>query len=237
MSLHVNESSPLAPIKLARPTSRIELMKSRCVGMNILDIGCLDETAFESKIRSGFWLHEEIASVAKSVIGIDNSDVLKQAPIETGFSTIVFEDIFTLEPANYPNIDVIVMGELIEHLVNPLSVLSQLVGKFPKSSIVLSTPNATGITNVIGALVNRESNHPDHVAIYSYKTLCTLMSRLENVDFQIQPYLTLYSEAVLRNKGLKRKAVLLINAIINRIEWLRPFYSGGFVVTIAPKNI
>ena len=195
--------------------------------MNILDIGCLDETAFESKIRSGFWLHEEIASVAKSVIGIDNSDVLKQAPIETGFSTIVFEDIFTLEPANYPNIDVIVMGELIEHLVNPLSVLSQLVGKFPESSI----------TNVIGALVNRESNHPDHVAIYSYKTLSTLMSRLENVDFQIQPYLTLYSEAVLRNKGLKRKAVLLVNAIINKVEWLRPFYSGGFVVTIVPKNI
>lgn len=228
-------NSPFARLKLIRPVSRIELIKSKCVGKNVLDIGCLDETAFNQKESTGFWLHEEIAAVAKSIIGIDNSKLLEDGPIKTGFSEIHLQDIFTINPTNFPQVDVIVMGELIEHLIDPLSVLVQLIKKFPNSLIVMSTPNATGITNVLGALVNRESNHPDHVAVYSYKILNTLMGRIENVDFKVEPYLTSYSESILASRGLKRLLVKSINVFVNVIERLRPFYSGGYVITVSPR--
>jgi len=129
------------------------------------------------------------------------------------------------------------MGELIEHLTDPFSVLLHIVSEFPQCSIVLSTPNATGITNVLGAMLSRESNHPDHVAIYSYKTLRTLIGRIPNVQIEIKPYLTVYYEAILRNKGLRRLIIKTTNISVNIIEKLRPLYSAGYVVIITPKSL
>ena len=110
------------------------------------------------------------------------------------------------------------MSELIEHLTDPFSVLLHIVSEFPHCLIVLSTPNASVITNVLGALLSRESNHPDHVAIHSYKTLRTLIGRIPNVQIEITPYLTVNYEAVLRNKGLRRLFIKTTNFSINTIE-------------------
>ncbi len=230
------ENQPLAKIRLPKAQFRIDLMKSVCVGKSVLDIGCLDETAFELKARSGFWLHEELAVVSKSIVGLDNSSILKSGPIDTGFSHIQYQDIYQLRQSDFSDTEVIVMGELIEHLTDPFSVLLHLVSEFPQCSIVLSTPNATGITNVLGAMLSRESNHPDHVAIYSYKTLRTLIGRIPDVQIYIQPYLTVYYEAILRNKGLRRLMIKSINFSVNIIEKLRPLYSAGYVVIVTPKS-
>ena len=226
----------MAKISLSKPQYRIDLIKSVCVGKAVLDIGCLDETAFELKVRSGFWLHEELAAVARSIVGLDNSSILKSGPIDTGFSQIRYQDIYQLRQSDFSDTEVIVMGELIEHLTDPFSVLLHIVREFPKCSIVLSTPNATGITNVLGALLSRESNHPDHVAIYSYKTLRTLIGKIHNVQIDIKPYLTVYYEAILRNKGLRRLIIKSTNFSVNIIERLRPLYSAGYVVIIAPSR-
>lgn len=236
MSSEELDYKPLAKIRLPKAQNRIELMKSVCVGKSILDIGCLDETAFELKARTGYWLHEELAAVAKSIVGLDNSSVLKSGPIDTGFSQIQYQDIYQLKQSDFIDAEVIVMGELIEHLTDPFSVLLHVVNEFPQCSIVLSTPNATGITNVLGAVLSRESNHPDHVAIYSYKTLGTLISRIQSVQFEIKPYLTVYYEAILRNKGIKRQLIKALNFFVNRIERIRPLYSAGYVVVITPRQ-
>jgi len=233
VSTPVNSVNPLAPIKLEKPQQRINYIKSVCAGKSVLDIGCLDETAFNKKANSGFWLHEEIAKVARSIVGIDNSSVLGGKSLETGFSTILCHDILKVTSVDIPGVEIVVMGELIEHLIDPLSVLTHLLDNFSQCSIVLSTPNATGITNVLGALLNRESNHPDHVAIYSYKTLMTLMNRAGADHVVIQPYLTLYSEALLRNRGVRKKTIQILTYIINRVERIRPLFSAGYVVTIS----
>ena len=222
----------MVKIKLPRPQYRIDLMKSVCIGKSVLDIGCLDETAFELKKRSGFWLHEELAVVSRSIVGLDNSIILKSGPIDTGFSHIQYQDIYQLKQSDFSDTEVIVMGELIEHLTDPSSVLLHIVSEFPQCSIVISTPNATGITNVLGAMLSRESNHPDHVAIYSYKTLRTLIGRIPNIQIDIKPYLTVYYEAILRNKGLRRLAIKCLNSFVNKIEKLRPLYSAGYVVIV-----
>jgi hypothetical protein len=211
-------------------------MKSVCVGKSVLDLGCLDETAFELKARTGFWLHEELAAVSRSIVGLDNSSILKSGPIDTGFSQIQYQDIYQLRQSDFLDAEVIVMGELIEHLTDPFSVLLHLTSEFPRCSIVLSTPNATGITNVLGAILSRESNHPDHVAIYSYKTLSTLIGRIQSVQFEIRPYLTVYYEAILRNRGIKRLLIKSLNFFVNMIEKIRPLYSAGYVVVISPRT-
>jgi 2-polyprenyl-3-methyl-5-hydroxy-6-metoxy-1,4-benzoquinol methylase len=227
----------LARIWLPKAQDRIDLIRSECVGKSLLDIGCLDETAFKLKPQSGFWLHEELASVSKSIVGLDNSEILKSGPIDTGFSQIRYQDVHHLRRSDFPDAEVIVMGELLEHLTDPLSVLLHITGEFPLCSIVLSTPNATGITNVLGAMLGRESNHPDHVAIYSYKTLGTLIGRIQNVRIDIKPYLTVYYEAILRNKGLKRLLIKSLNFFVNKIEKLRPLYCAGYVVIITPLSV
>jgi hypothetical protein len=47
----------------------------------------------------------------------------------------------------------------------------------PAGRLVLTTPNAHALTNVIGGLAGRELVNPDHVAWLSWRTLEALLGR------------------------------------------------------------
>src|ERR1051325_9348778 len=128
--------------------------------------------------------------------------------------------------------DVIVAGELIEHLENPLEFLRGLGGMPPLSGkrLLFSTPNATAAHNCIIALSKRESTHHDHLCILSFKTLNTLLSRAGYKNWVITPYYSAFDEMKQRNRGGRRKLVGFGQAGINAVEFMFPLLSFGFVV-------
>ena len=69
--------------------------------------------------------------------------------------------------------EVIVAGELIEHLPGPLAFLESIVRmeRLRGATLILTTPNATAAHNVAIGLLSRESTHHDHLCILSFKTL------------------------------------------------------------------
>ena len=74
--------------------------------------------------------------------------------------------------------DVVVIGELIEHLDDAGSMLEAVKPLVaPGGRIVITTPNGHGLFNVCAALAGRELNHPDHVTLYSWYTLSNLLAR------------------------------------------------------------
>ena len=229
---------PMAPLTVRRPVPRNDFIRDACRGKSVLDLGSMDETAYASKRGTGMWLHESIAGVASQVVGVDSSDLVTQAGLQTGPNAVIRRgDITQLaawfegqDPDYAP--DVVVAGEVIEHLANPLAFLSELraIERLRGRKLVLSTPNATACHNVLIGLLSRESTHPDHLCILSYKTLHTLFHRAGFERWSLIPYYAAFPEMRSRHRGLPGAAIAAGERVVNGVEWCFPLLSFGWLV-------
>ncbi len=225
--------TPLERLSVRRPVRRTQFVTERCRGRVVLDLGCRDETAWV-KCDTPHWLHGEIIKVAREVVGVDLSDDVPPEGLQTGPSSrILHGDVNRLEEV-VPGrqFDVVVAGELLEHLTDPLAFLRQLRRLYAGRELVLTTPNATGLSNVILAMAYRESNHHDHLAVFSVKTLNTLCLRAGFQDWEILPYHVYYAEMIFRLHGLARRLVQSAERLVNLAEWMFPMWSGGLILHV-----
>ena len=230
--------TPLERLTVARPVDRISFIARACAGRLVLDLGAMDETAWTAKRGRGTWLHEEIARYARQVEGVDNSAQVPAEGLRTGPNAVIRRgDIadpkgLIAELEECP--DVVVAGELIEHLENPLQFLRRFaaIDRLSGKALILSTPNATALHNFLIGLVRRESTHHDHLCILSYKTLATLCARAGFSDWEIIPYFARFTEMQERQSGLARVAVRAAERVVNALEWMFPLLSFGYIVRI-----
>jgi SAM-dependent methyltransferase len=225
--------TPLERLVVHRPTHRSQFVVERCRGKVVLDLGCRDETALV-KCGTPQWLHGEISKVAKEVVGVDLSADIPPEGMPTGPSSRVLQgDVNQLESVvRDRTFDVVVAGELLEHLADPLSFLMQLRRLYPGRELVLTTPNATALSNVLLALGGRESNHHDHVAVFSFKTLNTLCLRAGFQDWELIPYHVYFTEMIFRLGGAKRLLVQVAERMVNWGESAFPLLSGGLILHV-----
>jgi trans-aconitate methyltransferase len=220
---------PLEYIKVTRPVSRIDYVVDNCRSKRVLDLGCWDETALYKK-ETPFWLHDRIKKVAKSVIGIDSSPSLPNGGIHLGNSTILKGSVTDKQLISKFDIDVIVAGELIEHLPNTFEFFLLLKEVHPGKRFLCTTPNATSLSNIILGIFKRESTHQDHLSIYSYKTLNTICKKANVSSYELFPYYVKYSEMRTQSKGYKKLLVQFAEKSINIAETIFPLLSGGFII-------
>lgn len=235
-------NSPMRPlrytalegVKVARPGDRLDQIVSRVRGRAVFDLGALDETAYMSKQGNDRWLHARLCAAAREVIGIDNSPLVPVEGLETASNgSIINADIFALSgvAARYGKPDVIVAGELIEHLPDTLAFLRSLKAcqELRGAEFVFSTPNACSWHNILIGLAGRESTHPDHLQIYSYKTLRTLFNRA-GIELQdLAPYRVRFDEMIGNTKGATRLGARVFQACTNVLEGIAPMLSAGWV--------
>jgi hypothetical protein len=230
--------TPLERLRVARPVDRIGFIARVCTQCRVLDLGAIDETAWAAKRGHGTWLHEEIAGSALGVDGIDNSDQVPAEGLRSGPNAIIrrgdITDLESLVAALERTPDVVVIGELLEHLENPLQFLRRLAGieRLFGKTLILSTPNATALHNVLIGLAQRESTHSDHLCIFSYKTLATLCTRAGFFEWEIIPYYSRFTEMQQRHSGLMRLVVRATQGVVNLFEWLFPLLSFGYIVRV-----
>lgn len=229
---------PLERVAVPRPVNRLDYLTAICAQRRVLDLGAMDETAWQAKRGQGTWLHEEISRTALEVVGIDNSALVPDEGLRTAPNAVIKRGdvrdpervVGALERAP----DVIVAGELIEHLENPLQFLKRFAAsaRLAGKTLVLTTPNSTALHNVLIGLALRESTHHDHLCIFSYKTLVTLCTRAGFTRWEILPYFARFTEMQQRHRGLARLAVVAAERTINLFEWLFPLLSFGYIVRI-----
>lgn len=225
------EFHPLEYVSIGRPYNRIDFLVDAAKDQKVLDLGCWDETAL-NKHNSDFWLHRRIAASSAYTIGIDSSEGIPEAGYSEDKSTIIKGDVTLKEDLQGRDIDLIIAGELIEHLPNTLEFFCMLKEIYGGKRLVCTTPNATNLSNVLLAIARRESMHHDHLNIYSFKTLYTLSKKAGFSHFKIHPYYVSYPEMILRNKGLRRSAVQLIQKSINLAEYVTPMWAGGLILDV-----
>ena len=169
----------MIPIK-----DRVSVILEACAGKRVLHLGCTNSPYTSESLSAGTLLHEKIRSVAASVHGFDNDVAALEMMSRAGYRDLHIADLEALEDANFNHeIDIIVAGEIIEHLSNPgrfLEGVKTLMGN--GTTLLITTINAySGMRFVQYALRGRggvaEPVHPDHVAYYSYSTLRLLLKR------------------------------------------------------------
>jgi 2-polyprenyl-3-methyl-5-hydroxy-6-metoxy-1,4-benzoquinol methylase len=155
-------------------TSKFKLIQKFVKNKTTLDFGCVAHTSEREKQDQ--WLHKNIQNVAKEVLGIDydKEEILKLKKI--GYN-VEYGDVENLNIGQ--KFDVLVAGDIIEHLNNPGNFLSSSIKHMNRNSqLIISTSNATGLIYVIEAmLLGYEINNPDHVSYYTFRTLDQLMKR------------------------------------------------------------
>jgi hypothetical protein len=238
------EFTTFEKVRANRPKNHISYIRDACKDKFVLDIGCLDETAHHLKSEESL-LHFQIGQVARSLIGIDNSTELNNKSLTTGYSTIYPIDIYSEEFLSLPVLDfeVVVISMVIEHLANPLNAITRIRDTFPNSELIVTTTNATGITNVIAAGGCREIQHKDHIATFSYKTLDNIITMSGYKEFVVYSLSVSYPEAKTRLRNSKLPwvvrrigsfALYLLEKLLNSIEYLFPLYTSGLIAHCYP---
>ena len=165
---------------------RVDFIKKACEGKKVLHLGCTNYPYTKRSIETGALLHLELEKTARSLYGFDFDQEGLDILAAEGGKNLFRADLQKLEEvALDETFDVIIAGEMIEHLTNP-GLFLQGIKRFmnPQTDLVITTINAyCALRFLIYGLRGRggenEPVHPDHVAYYSYKTLSLVLQREE----------------------------------------------------------
>ncbi len=148
---------------------RADFIVERCKGKRVLNLGC----------ASG-GLHQRIKAVAAFLIGVDR--VLGTADIQVDLD---FQPhmLYTDYHKDWLSPELIVAGEILEHLANPGLVLTAC--RRHQCPMLITVPNAFHSAGLRWMKDGYEQVNPDHVAWYSYRTMKTLVERY---SFTIQEF-------------------------------------------------
>lgn len=145
---------------------RLNFIIEKAKGKRVLHLGCVGRADV---------LHKEIESVAKDLTGIDIDRIGIQRLREKGYSVIEHdvEKPFDLEP----NFDLIVAGELLEHLGNPLRFLTNLHPLMEQGTeLIVTVPNVYVWNKAIYYLIKKQdSQSSEHIVGFTKELLRRLL--------------------------------------------------------------
>jgi 2-polyprenyl-3-methyl-5-hydroxy-6-metoxy-1,4-benzoquinol methylase len=159
---------------------RVDYLVELSRGKRVIHVGFVDTGCRTMQERADAWLHQHLNEVATSLVGIDVNELGVKDAEAAGYEAYVADcrdpealTALGLEPA-----DLVIAGEVIEHLDDPGAFLGGLHPLAAEDGqLVVTTPNACGLFNVLASLGGREINHPDHVVMFTWRTLTNLAGR------------------------------------------------------------
>lgn len=229
----INFTQNLPKIKLVY--DRASLIVDYCKNKNVLHLGCVESGATSESFRNNSLLHLKIMGVAKKVIGMDIDQEGLNYLGSHGIPDIIYGDAQNLDNFSFDTpIDIIVAGEILEHLPNPglfLNGIHRFISKNNHDIVLLITvPNAFSIIHFMSLFLNKkELIMPDHNFYFSYSTLKTLLERNE---FQLTDFYT-YSNLEKNRNPLKRIIKGIFNKTIFRFS---PQIAQGLIAVAVKKS-
>ncbi len=174
----INYFQPLAK-EMGYVDNRKQFTVDFCRGKRVLHIGCADTGIMQQRIQESNFLHQQISSVAESLVGVDinNEGIAYLSDAGYDVHTVNIETDGELLKELTSDIDVIVMPEVIEHLDNVGAALDNIKACDFDGDILISTPNAFSFRVFQLLAQNIELVHPDHNHYYSVTTLSTLLRK------------------------------------------------------------
>lgn len=153
---------------------RTEKIMSLCKEKSVLHLGCADYPFSERQYKCGNLLHKKIAGVAKYILGLDNSAKGIAFLASLGYKNLLIGNVEKLGDLDInQQFDVVVAGELLEHLLNLGMFFSGVKSLMTNDGIlILTVPNAHAVKGFLRVLLfKKELVHPDHVCYFSQATI------------------------------------------------------------------
>jgi len=161
---------------IRRAKTRDSIICSLCKNKKVLHIGATDSPYTEDKFKNGLLLHTQLMQCSSEVYGIDIDQKAISFLQSQGISNITYHDMNYVKNLDYTP-DVIIFGEIIEHLQNLQLALTTLKSIMtPETKLIISTPNLLSILSFMSSfLLNREWIHEDHKVGFTYGLLNQLL--------------------------------------------------------------
>jgi len=169
---------------------REEFIEKICKGQDVLDVGCADHDTDTNEVKEDY-LHKRIKDVSKSLLGLDlhgpNVKYLKGKGydvVQGNVETVSLKKKF----------DVIIAGEIIEHLSNQGQFLSNMAKHLkPEGRLILTTPNGYGFRYLLRMILfGKVIPNPEHTCIYDPFTIRQILERHGFKIKALHYYLTNY---------------------------------------------
>ncbi len=224
--------APRHPLPRSRTVDRDRYLLELCRGKRVLHLACAGWPATKAWADDGSLLHLRLARECRELAGFDNSrpgiEVLRERDVENLFLVDLL-DAKQLEHAwsRLPfEPEVVLAGELIEHLESPGVLLRNCRRHLPDDSLMIITvPNSFSLRSFLHVLRGYEKVASDHVAYYSLANLRELTGRCGFQLDQMRWYN--YSQP---RRPLDRGLDLVLNPLLR----LWPQLSEGLIALCHP---
>lgn len=145
------------PIPKTTEVNREDFILGNCKGKRVLSFGASGP------------LHEKMLETASEVYGVDR----------VAAAHVVGFDLDDVTKTGLPlaNPQIVVCGEVLEHLGNPLHFLKRLRTQYAGIPTIITVPNAFAEGGRTWIKKGLENVNGDHVAWYSPKTMSVLLQR------------------------------------------------------------
>lgn len=159
-------------MKKTKFVDRIGLIHRYCKGKKVLDVGCVGHTIPPDH---PLWLHKHVVEVASYTLGIDIEPEKVNELQQQGYNVAV-ADALSCDLGK--RFDVIVAGQVIEHLDNPGIFLENMRKHLSKDGVlIITTDNAHGAMFIKDYLLKRPNINPQHCMFFSRETITELLRR------------------------------------------------------------
>lgn len=163
--------------------TRINKLVDLTKDKNLIHFGCADHLdLIDYKMNRGNWLHGLLIQNTKHCIGIDiNYEAINYLKEKYKIPNLYCADIEKENNIDYlfenQKWDYLLLGELIEHINNPVAFLKNLHQKFndKTESIVLTAPNVYNVFNAKNIRKNIELINSDHRYWFTPYTLTKVL--------------------------------------------------------------
>lgn len=217
---------------LSNPTTRDAVIRKFCAGRSVLDIGCVNHL-LENKERPD-WLHGQVKQVARALVGVDYMPSAVEQLRAEGFD-VICGDVTRPLAANGP-FDVILIGNLIEHLSNFEGLFENVKNLLADDGVVLiSTANPFYRDQYFySAFRNDIIVNPEHTCWLDPVTLDQLARRFdfgtEAVEWIKNPW---QLPQVVLNGGMRQFDMFSGQWKFKGAASLAEIWLGGFLKTLA----
>lgn len=172
---------------ITEPLFRQDEIVRMCTGKSVLHLGFILHDQWRERLAEGNWLHSQILAVARSAVGIDYLEKEVAAIRETVGCECYTGDVMRLGDLGLKEkFDVIVCGELIEHVESARDLLAGIKELCHEGTdVIITTPNPWDrkwAAYMRSGRLEAEWANPEHVAWYSMMTLTKL---LERCDYEV----------------------------------------------------
>ena len=199
-----------------------------CQGKTTLHLGCADMPKLLQSADD--LLHLKLADVTDhdNLWGLDSSEEGCQILRKMGFDKIIHGNVENIdETVLKETFDIILAGEIIEHLSDPGIFIRNLTPLMKdKTKLIVTTPNAHSFQGFLHAMVRREKVHYDHNFYFSYQTLGHL---LESCGLRC---IDIYYYQDTGKKGIPR----FFNKAISIVTKISHAWADGLIVCAVSSN-